>query len=42
MVAKAGNIYYGLWYPIWVAVMTFIIGALFVKETKDVKIHAEH
>ena len=42
MVAKAGDIYYGLWYPIWVAVMTFIIGALFLKETKDVKIHAEH
>jgi MFS family permease len=41
MVAKAGNIYYGLWYPIVVAVMTFIIGTLFVHETKDVKIHAE-
>ncbi|TMA25501.1 MAG: MHS family MFS transporter [Deltaproteobacteria bacterium] len=41
MVAKAGNIYYGLWYPIVVAVMTFVIGTLFVHETKDVKIHAE-
>jgi MFS family permease len=42
MVAKAGNIYYGLWYPIIVALITFVIGLLFVKETKDVKIHAEH
>ena len=41
MVAKAGNIYYGLWYPIIVAIMTVIIGALFLKETKDVKFHAE-
>ncbi len=42
MVAKAGNIYYGLWYPIIVALITFVIGLFFVKETKDVKIHAEH
>jgi len=35
MVAKAGNIYYGLWYPVVVAVMTVIIGALFLRETKD-------
>jgi hypothetical protein len=41
MVAKAGNIYYGLWYPIVVAVVGFIIGSLFLHETKDVKIHEE-
>jgi predicted MFS family arabinose efflux permease len=41
MVASAGNIYNGLWYPIVVAVMTVIIGGLFVHETKDVKIHEE-
>jgi MFS family permease len=35
MVAKAGNIYYGLWYPVVVAVMTVVIGALFLRETKD-------
>ena len=35
MVARAGNIYAGLWYPIGVAVMTFVIGALFLRETKD-------
>src|SRR5438477_2088399 len=26
MVAAAGNIYYGLWYPILVAAMTFVVG----------------
>ena len=41
MVAANGNIYYGLWYPIVVATMTFIIGMLFIRETKDVKLHAE-
>jgi hypothetical protein len=35
MVAKAGNIYYGLWYPIVVAVLTVVVGALFLRETKD-------
>ena len=41
MVAAAGDIYYGLWYPIIVALMTFVIGALFVKETKDHKLHMD-
>jgi len=35
IVAAKGNIYSGLWYPIVIAVITFIIGMLFVKETKD-------
>ena len=39
MVAAAGDIYYGLWYPIIVSLMTFVIGALFVKETKHHKLH---
>jgi MFS family permease len=38
MVAASGNIYTGLWYPIGVAVMTVIIGALFLRDTKDVDI----
>jgi len=42
IVAKAGNIYAGLWYPIIVSLMTLVIGTLFVRETKDVKIHAEY
>ncbi len=39
MVAQNGNIYYGLWYPIVIAAATFVIGMLFVKETKDVDIY---
>ncbi len=35
LVAASGDIYYGLWYPIIVAVMTLVIGTLFLKETKD-------
>ncbi|MFO7309689.1 MAG: MFS transporter [Pseudomonadota bacterium] len=35
MVAATGDIYYGLWYPIAIALMTFVIGLLFVPETKD-------
>jgi hypothetical protein len=41
-VATAGNIYYGLWYPIIVALMTFVIVLLFVKGTRHIKIHTEH
>lgn len=33
MVAASGNIYHGLWYPIVVALMTVVIGSLFLKET---------
>jgi hypothetical protein len=39
MVAAQGDIYYGLWYPIIVAVMTLVVGALFLKERKQVNIH---
>lgn len=38
LVAGTGNMYYGLWYPIAVAVMTLVIGTLFLRETKDVDI----
>jgi MFS family permease len=40
MVAQNGNIYYGLWYPITIAAICFVIGMIFVKETKDVDIYA--
>ncbi|MBV7482458.1 MFS transporter [Bordetella sp. BOR01] len=40
IVAATGNIYDGLWYPIIIAVMTLVIGTLFVRETKDVDINA--
>src|SRR5204863_602654 len=39
IVAATGNIYNGLWYPIAIAVMTLVIGVLFVRETKDNSIH---
>ncbi|PZN98957.1 MAG: MFS transporter [Alphaproteobacteria bacterium] len=39
MVAATGNIYYGLWYPIVVALITVVIGVLFVKEGKDVDLN---
>jgi MFS family permease len=38
MVAATGDIYYGLWYPIVVSIMTVIIGTLFLRDTKDVDI----
>ncbi len=41
IVAATGDIYSGLWYPIVVAGMTFVIGLLFVPETKDRNIYAE-
>src|SRR3954469_25301523 len=39
MVAATGDIYYGLWYPIVVAIMTLVIGALFLKDVKHRDIH---
>jgi hypothetical protein len=38
LVAATGNIYQGLWYPIIVAVMSLVVGSLFLRETKDVDI----
>ncbi|HEX2584534.1 MAG TPA: MFS transporter [Steroidobacteraceae bacterium] len=35
IVAATGDIYNGLWYPIIVALMTAVIGSLFLRETKD-------
>ena len=39
LVAYAGDIYFGLWYPIVIAMMTAIIGSIFVAETRDNDIH---
>jgi len=41
VVAKTGHIYAGLWYPISVAALTFVIGSLFLRESKDVRIWDE-
>ena len=40
LVAATGNIYAGLWYPITIAAMTFVIGLIFIPETKDRDIYA--
>ena len=39
LVVYTGDIYYGLWYPIVIAVMTAILGIFFMPETKDRDIH---
>ena len=36
--AAPGDIYAGLWYPIGIAVMTLLIGLVFLKDTKGVDI----
>ena len=38
IVAATGNIYSGLWYPIVVAAMSFVVALIFLPETKDVDI----
>ena len=42
LVAANGNIYYGLRYPIVVALITLVIGTLFLKETKGTSLHADN
>jgi MFS family permease len=39
--AATGNIYAGLWYPMAVATMTFLVGSLLLKETVHVNIWKE-
>jgi len=39
MVAATGNIYYGLWYPVIVAVLTLVVGLLFLPETFRRSLH---
>ncbi|MEP2828358.1 MFS transporter [Parvibaculum sp.] len=41
IVAATGNLYSGLWYPVIIAAMTFIVGLIFVPETKDRELHPE-
>jgi len=36
-----GNIYAGLWYPMAIAAMTFVVGSILLKETVQVKIWTE-
>jgi MFS family permease len=41
MVAATGDIYYGLWYPVVIALATFVIGLIFVPETYKRDIFAD-
>ncbi|CCD99312.1 putative sugar transporter, MFS family [Bradyrhizobium sp. STM 3809] len=38
IVASTGDIYAGLWYPVFFAVITAVVGFVFLPETKDVNI----
>jgi len=40
IVASTGNIFSGLWYPVVIALGTFIIGLIFLPETKNRDIHS--
>jgi MFS family permease len=40
IVASTGNMYAGLWYPVVIALVTFVVGLFLVREGKDVDIHA--
>ncbi len=40
MIAQTGDVYYGLWYPVVIALITVVIGTFFVPETKDRDIFA--
>jgi MFS family permease len=41
IVAATGDIYAGLWYPIIIALITFVVGLIFIPETKDRDIYAD-
>jgi len=41
IIAQTGDIYAGLWYPIIFALITVVVGAFFVPETKDRDIFAD-
>jgi hypothetical protein len=37
LVIKSGNIFAGLYYPITIALITVVIGALFIREDRDIE-----
>jgi hypothetical protein len=41
LVVRSGDIYYGLWYPIVIAAITAVIGGVFIRDRKDVKLEAD-
>jgi membrane protein insertase Oxa1/YidC/SpoIIIJ len=40
LVAARGDIFSGLWYPVAIAAMTFVVGLVLIPETKDRNIYA--
>ena len=38
MMAYSGDIYFGLWYPVVIALAVVVIGALFIKESKAIEV----
>jgi len=42
MIAQTGDVYFGLWYPIVIALATVVIGTFMVPETKDRDIFEEN
>ena len=38
LAARAGDIYAGLWYPIAVALLTVVVGGLFLRDTRAVSL----
>jgi hypothetical protein len=40
MVAYKGDIYFGLWYPVSIALFTLVVGTLFLRETRNVDLDA--
>jgi hypothetical protein len=41
LVAAKGDIYYGLWYPIIVALISFVVGILFLRDHMDRDIESD-
>ncbi|MCC7039771.1 MAG: MFS transporter [Burkholderiales bacterium] len=41
LAVASGDIYYGLWYPIIVALLTFAVGIAFLKDRKEMDIYAD-
>jgi len=41
LVVATGNIYYGLWYPVIVVSLSFIIGMRYIKEARGRDLHAD-
>jgi len=40
MLEKTGNNFSGLWYPMGIAAVCFVVGSIYIKETKHIDIHA--